>query len=142
MTGGFVRMGGVNPYIKAAEVEQPRTKYRITFLPSGKVFEVDPDCLPYGRSGLSGSILDIAYAADIPLDHACGGVCACSTCHVIIRAGLESCNEATDDELDMLEEARGLTIESRLGCQCVPNGTCDVVVEIPGWNRNLVQEGH
>ena len=36
--------------------------------------------------------------------------------------------------------SRGLTTESRLGCQCVPNGTCDVVVEIPGWNRNLVRE--
>jgi 2Fe-2S ferredoxin len=135
-------MGGINPYIEAADVELPRTKYKVTFMPSGKVFEVDPEKLPYGRSGLPGSILDIAYAADIPLDHACGGVCACSTCHVIVRQGLECCNEATDDELDMLEEARGLTIESRLGCQCVPNGTCDVVIEIPGWNRNLVQEGH
>jgi 2Fe-2S ferredoxin len=135
-------MGGINPYIEPAEVEPPKTKYKVTFLPSGKVFEVDPEKLPYGRSGLPGSILDIAYGADVPLDHACGGVCACSTCHVIVRKGLESCNEATDDELDMLEEARGLTIESRLGCQCVPNGNCEVVVEIPGWNRNLVQEGH
>src|SRR5262249_9685944 len=73
-------------------------------------------------------------------DHACGGVCACSTCHVIVREGLESCNEATDDELDMVEEARGVTTESRLGCQCVPNGTCEVIVEIPMWNRNLVSE--
>jgi 2Fe-2S ferredoxin len=135
-------MGGVNPYIEAAEVELPKHKYKVTFLPQGKEIEVDPEQLPYGRSGLPGSVLDIAYAADVPLDHACGGVCACSTCHVIVRQGLETCNEPTDDELDMLEEARGLTIESRLGCQCVPNGNRDVVVEIPGWNRNLVQEGH
>jgi 2Fe-2S ferredoxin len=134
-------MAGKNPYITPAEAEKPKTKYKITFLPSGKTFEVDPERIPYGRTGEPGSILDIAYAADVPLDHACGGVCACSTCHVIVQQGLESCNEATDDELDMLDEARGVTMQSRLGCQCVPNGTCDVVIEIPGWNRNLVQEG-
>src|SRR5205085_8692211 len=127
-------MAGKNPYIQEANAEPPKKKYKVTFLPQRMVFEVDPERVPYGRTGLPGSILDIAYAADVPLDHACGGVCACSTCHVIVREGLECCNEATDDELDMLEEARGLTIESRLGCQCVPNGNCDVVVEIPGWN--------
>jgi ferredoxin, 2Fe-2S len=133
-------MGGVNPYIKPADFELPTEKYRVTFLPSGKVFEVDPNELPYDRTGLPGSILDISSAAGVPIDHACGGVVACSTCHVIIRQGLETCNEATDDELDMLDEARGITTESRLGCQCVPNGTRDIVVEIPGWNRNLIKE--
>jgi 2Fe-2S ferredoxin len=136
-------MAGVNPYIKPADAELPKTKYKITFLPMQKTVEVDPAALPYGRTGLPGSILDIALClADVPLDHSCGGVCACSTCHVIVRQGLESCNEPTDDELDQLEEARGLTMESRLGCQCVPNGTCDLVVEVPSWQRNLVQEGH
>src|SRR5438874_509738 len=57
-------MGGVNPYITPADVEPPKKKYRITFLPSGKTFEVDPERLPYGRNGLAGSILDIAYGAD------------------------------------------------------------------------------
>jgi ferredoxin, 2Fe-2S len=136
-------MAGVNPYIEPAQVEPPKQKYKITFLPEGKTIEVDPAKIPYDRTGLPGSILDIALGlAQVPLDHSCGGVCACSTCHVIVREGLESCNEPTEDEEDQLEEARGLTTESRLGCQCVPNGTCDVVVEIPGWNRNLVQEGH
>jgi 2Fe-2S ferredoxin len=135
-------MGGVNPYIEPAHAELPKQKYRIRFQPSGKVIEVDPAQLPYGRNGLPGSILDIALGAGLPLDHACGGVCACSTCHVIVRQGLESCNEATDDELDQLDDARGLTTESRLGCQCVPNGSTEVVVEIPGWNRNLVAEDH
>src|SRR5947209_20598900 len=133
-------MGGINPYITPADAEMPRKKYRVTFLPSGKVFEVDPEQLPYGRNGLAGSILDLAHGAGVPLDHSCGGVCACSTCHVIVKKGLETCNEATDDELDQLEEARGLTTESRLGCQCVPNGTCNVVIEVPGWNRNLISE--
>jgi 2Fe-2S ferredoxin len=136
-------MGGVNPYIEPAKVELPTKKYRITFVLHGHddlIVEVDPAKLPYGRTGLAGSILDVALSAGLHLDHACGGVCACSTCHVIVREGLESCNEATDDELDMVEEARGVTTESRLGCQCVPNGTCDVIVEIPMWNRNLVSE--
>jgi 2Fe-2S ferredoxin len=133
-------MAGKNPYIEQAHAELPKTKYKITFLPEGKVVEVDPEKLPYGRTGEPGSILDIALAHGIDIDHSCGGVCACSTCHVIVRQGLESCNEPTDDEMDMIEEARGVTLESRLGCQCVPNGTCDVVVEVPGWNRNLVKE--
>ena len=47
-------MGGVNPYIAPANAELPKKKYRITFLPSGKVFEVDPEKLPYGRHGLPG----------------------------------------------------------------------------------------
>jgi len=135
-------MGGVNPYIEAVAVEPPKKKYQLTILPVGKVIEVDPELVPYGRHGQPGSILDIALAHGVKLDHSCGGVCACSTCHVIVRKGLESCNEATDDEMDQLDEARGVEMESRLGCQCVPNGSCDVVVEIPGWNRNLVSEDH
>lgn len=135
-------MAGKNPYIEEAEIPLPTQKYRVTFLPEGRVIEVDPAQIPYGRTGQPGSILDIALSHDIELDHACGGVCACSTCHVIVREGLTSCNEATDDELDELEEARGLTTESRLGCQCVPNGSQDIVVEIPGWNRNIVKEAH
>jgi 2Fe-2S ferredoxin len=135
-------MAGKNPYITESEVRLPTKRYQLTFLPEGKVVEVDPAQLPYGRHGQAGSILDVALAHGIHLDHACGGVCACSTCHVIVRQGLESCNAPTDEELDELEEARGLTTESRLGCQCVPDGSCDVVVEIPGWNRNLVSEEH
>jgi 2Fe-2S ferredoxin len=53
---------------------------------------------------------------------------------------LESCNEASEDEEDQIEDARGVTIQSRLGCQCVPDGTRDVVVEVPSWNRNLIKE--
>lgn len=135
-------MAGVNPYIEQAKFEKPRKKFKITFLPDNKTFEVDPAKIPYNRTGLPGSILDIAYAAGVEIDHACGGVCACSTCHVIVKEGLKSCNESTDDEQDMLDEARGLTTESRLGCQCVPNGTLDLVVEIPAWSRNMVKEGH
>ena len=61
--------------------------------------EVDPAEIPYDHNGLPGSILDIASGFQQGLDHACGGVCACSTCHVIVHEGLESCNEATYVEL-------------------------------------------
>jgi 2Fe-2S ferredoxin len=135
-------MGGNNPYISSAPPPLPTKAYRITFLPMNEVVEVKPDELPYERDGQIGSILEIALGHDIAIDHACGGVCACSTCHVILREGSQSCNEPTDDELDMLDQAPGLEPESRLGCQAVPDGSCDVVVEIPDWNRNLVKEDH
>lgn len=61
---------------------------------------------------------------------------------MIVHKGLESCSKATDDEQDMLDEARGVTMESRLACQCVPDGSVDLVVEIPAWSRNLVREAH
>jgi 2Fe-2S ferredoxin len=109
-------------------------------LPSGKTIEVDPEKIPYGHNGLPGSILDISEGFKMGLDHACGGVCACSTCHVIVQQGLESCNEATDAELDELDEAPGITPKSRLGCQTVPDGTTDIIVEIPDWNKNYAKE--
>src|SRR3979411_2044391 len=71
---------------------------------------------------------------------AAGGVGASPTCHVIWHEGLESCSEPTDAELDQLDEAPGLTAKSRLGCQCVPDGTRDLVVEIPEWNKNFAKE--
>ncbi len=135
-------MGGTNPFIEPAAVERPAKQYTLTFLPDQEKVEVDPAELPYGRDGLPGSILDVALGHDIAIDHACGGVAACSTCHVIVREGLETCNPPTDDELDQLEKAPGLEENSRLSCQCVPNGTKDVVVEVPAWNRNLVSESH
>ena len=124
-------MGGINPYNEALETELPKQKYTITFQPMNRTIEVDPAELPYERDGHVGSILEIALGHDIEIDHACGGVCACSTCHVIVREGFESCSEASDDEEDMLDTAPGLTLQSRLACQAVPNGSCNVVVEIP-----------
>lgn len=134
-------MGGQNPYIADSDIRLPTRKYKITFLPANRTVEVDPGDLPYGDHGQPGSILDIAIHHGIELDHACGGVCACSTCHVLIREGQKACNESSDDEEDQLEEAAGLRSNSRLGCQCVPDGTADIVVEIPEWNRNLSREG-
>ncbi len=135
-------MGGKNPYIEEAKFTPATKKYKLTFIRDGKPteIEVDPAKVPYGHDGLPGSILDIAMGCHMGLDHACGGVCACSTCHVIVHEGSESCNEATDVEFDQLDESAGFTAKSRLGCQCVPDGTKDVVVEIPDWNRNFAKE--
>lgn len=138
-------MGGINPYIEKADVELPIKPYTVTFVKPDKtqqVVQVNPDNIPYGPTGLPASILDIAMGAGIDLEHVCGGVCACSTCHVVVKQGLETCNEGTDDEFDQLEEAPALTLQSRLGCQCVPNGTKDIVIEIPAVNKNLAKEGH
>jgi ferredoxin, 2Fe-2S len=138
-------MGGTNPYIEKTEVELPTKPYTVTFVHPDKtrqVIQVNPDKVPYGPTGLPASILDIAMGAGIDLEHVCGGVCACSTCHVVVKQGLETCSEGTDDEFDQLEEAPALTLQSRLGCQCVPNGTKDVVIEIPAINKNLAKEGH
>ncbi|HEX9741834.1 MAG TPA: 2Fe-2S iron-sulfur cluster-binding protein [Nitrospiraceae bacterium] len=138
-------MGGTNPYIEKADIERPTKPYTVTIIMPDKTehkVQVEPDKIPYGETGQPGSILDIAMGSGIELEHVCGGVCACSTCHVIVKQGLETCNEGTDDEFDQLEQAPATTLQSRLGCQCVPNGTKDIVVEIPAVSINLVKEGH
>ena len=135
-------MSGTNPYIEKQEFELPKANYRITFLPMGKNVEVFSAEISSEGDGLPGSILNTALSAGIEMDHSCGGVCACSTCHVIVRQGLDSCNEATDDEEDMVDLAPGLEPQSRLACQCVPDGSQDIIVEIPEWNRNRVSETH
>jgi 2Fe-2S ferredoxin len=133
-------MGGTNPYIKAPEAPRAKKKFKITFTNLNKTVEVDPDKPPYG-TGLPGSVLDIALGEGVDIDHACGGVLACSTCHIHVKQGLKTCSEVTDNENDMLDLAPDLKPNSRLACQCVPNGDEDLVVEIPSWNRNLVREG-
>ncbi len=135
-------MGGINPYQEQVETPLPDASYSVTFMPMGKKVSVDPAALPLSREGRPGSILDIADGHGIEIDHACGGVCACSTCHVIVREGFESIPEASESEEDMLDEAPGVELTSRLACQAVPSGAADVVVEIPGWNRNHAREIH
>lgn len=95
--------------------------------------------MPYSEHGKQGSLLDIALNAGIPLEHACGGSCACTTCHVIVKSGDKNLSEMDDDEQDRVDTAAGVTLRSRLGCQAVVSG--DVTVEIPSWNRNYVSEG-
>lgn len=105
----------------------------------GETVEFESGKLPYKHHGLPESILDVCLNFGMHLEHACGGNCACTTCHVIVTGGDENLSEATDDELDRLDTAPGLTPHSRLGCQCIVKG--DVAVTIPSWNRNYVSEG-
>ncbi|MFW6153948.1 MAG: 2Fe-2S iron-sulfur cluster-binding protein [Planctomycetota bacterium] len=112
--------------------------YKVTFEPAGVTVDADPADYPYGHHGLPGSLLDIALAHGVAIEHACGGVGACSTCHVIVEAGEENLSEAGDAELDRVEQAPGNTVRSRLACQAVVHG--DVTVRVPGWNRNVAKE--
>ena len=88
------------------------------------------------------NILDVAMANGIDLQHNCGGVCACSTCHVIVKQGLNSLTEMQDDEADQLDEAEGLTLDSRLGCQARITSEIDLIVEIPQLNPQIAHLFH
>lgn len=85
-------------------------------------------------------LLEIALEHGINIEHACGGVCACSTCHVYIEQGMKDLAEATEAEDDRVEEAPGLQRNSRLACQCEIHGKGPIVVRVPAWNRNAVKE--
>ncbi len=104
--------------------------FKVTFLPKGVTVEAKP----------GHSVLDTALLHGVELDHACGGVCGCSTCHVIVKEGFGDLPEASDREEDMLDNAPFLTRTSRLACQV--EVTRDLTVEIPPMNRNLISEGH
>ena len=112
---------------------------KVTFLPAGVTVEFDPATMPYCEHGKKASFLDVAMNNGVNLEHACGGNCACTTCHVIVKSGESNLSEMEDDEADRLDMAPGLTIHSRLGCMATIKG--DVTVEIPGWNINYVSEG-
>jgi 2Fe-2S ferredoxin len=114
---------------------------RVTFLIDGEptIVEIEAGSLPYSHHGKPGSFLDIAKHFGIALEHACGGSCACTTCHVVVREGASNLTQMQDDEADRLDTAWDLTPRSRLGCQAVVLG--DVVCELPMYTRNYVQEG-
>jgi 2Fe-2S ferredoxin len=114
---------------------------RVTFLPEGRTVEFEFGSMPYDHHGKPMSFLDVAENYGIFLDHACGGVCACTTCHLLVRSGANGISEAEDEELDRMEKAPGLELSSRLGCQAVITKPGAYVVEIPKWNINYVSEG-
>ncbi len=118
------------------------SRIEVTFLPEGRTVEVDTERPIERHDGKPGSILQIALEHGVDIDHACGGVCACSTCHVVVREGFEDLSEPCEDEEDLIDSAPGHTLTSRLACQAVPQGHRDVVVEVPNWNRNFVKESH
>ncbi|MEN9786350.1 MAG: 2Fe-2S ferredoxin [Pseudomonadota bacterium] len=135
-------MAGRNPYLTAPDAPVATRPFSIVVVgDDGELrVDVDPSTLPNDEPGLPGSVLSILLAAGLDVEHACGGVCACSTCHVYVEAGGARCNEANDDEADMLDTAPALRATSRLACQCVPDGGADLRVRIPRWNRNAVRE--
>ena len=104
-----------------------------------KTVEFEQGKLPYHEHGLPESFLDVAMNFDIPLEHACGGSCACTTCHLVIKQGMPNLSDMEDNEADRLDTAWDLTTSSRLGCQAVIKG--DVVAQFPMYTRNYVQEG-
>ncbi|WP_159913531.1 ISC system 2Fe-2S type ferredoxin [Pantoea sp. 18069] len=87
------------------------------------------------------SICEALLDNNIKIEHACDMVCACTTCHVIVRAGFNSLNEAEEEEEDLLDRAWGLEPLSRLSCQAILAQE-DVTVEIPKYSINHAKENH
>lgn len=128
---------------KSVDLSKPAAEgmVRVTFLPEGRTVEFEFGTMPYDHHGKPMSFLDVAENYGIFLDHACGGSCACTTCHLWIKEGANGLNDADDDELDRMETAADIQLNSRLGCQAVITKPGTYVVEIPKWNRNYVSEG-
>ncbi|WIO75244.1 ISC system 2Fe-2S type ferredoxin [Porticoccaceae bacterium LTM1] len=102
-----------------------------TICPEGKVIEVE--------SGVS--VCDAALQNGIHIEHACEKSCACTTCHVWVREGFESLEEADELEEDYLDKAWGVDPDSRLSCQALVADE-DLVIEIPKYTINMVSENH
>jgi ferredoxin, 2Fe-2S len=77
----------------------------------------------------------------IGIEHACDMSCACTTCHVVVRKGIESLNEADESEEDLLDRAWGLEPQSRLSCQAIL-AQQDLTIEIPRYTINHAKENH
>ena len=86
------------------------------------------------------SVCDVLLENDIPIEHACDQVCACTTCHVIVREGFNNLEPSDENEDDMLDKAWGLTPKSRLSCQTIID-EADLTIEIPKYTINLAKEG-
>src|SRR3954470_3418490 len=97
---------------------------KVTFLPMNTICDA--------KKGES--ILDVAINYDVPVQHACGGFCACTTCHILVKSGEKNLSEMEDEELDRLERVAGMHPGSRLGCQARVQG--DVVVEVVNIDDN------
>lgn len=84
------------------------------------------------------SILEVALLNDIELHHNCGGVCACSTCHLYVEKGENFIEELSDKEEDFIDRAVNPRLNSRLGCQCLLlNGSGEIIVTLPDQTQFL-----
>ena len=99
------------------------------YCPAGTTFDAAPSI----------SLCDAMQEHGVEIDHACGKVGACTTCHVLVTQGLASLNEVEDQEEDMLDRAWGLQANSRLSCQA-RLGDTDVTIDIPRYSVNLAKE--
>ncbi|MGB3084317.1 MAG: 2Fe-2S iron-sulfur cluster-binding protein [Saprospiraceae bacterium] len=87
------------------------------------------------------SILEIAEALDVHLNHNCGGVCACSTCHIYIDAGDSFLEPLSDKEEDFIDRAINPRLESRLACQCIIlDESAEITFEVPDQKRIIGHE--
>jgi 2Fe-2S ferredoxin len=98
--------------------------------PQGTQFECRPGV----------SICDSLLQNGVDIEHACEKQAACTTCHVIVRQGFDSLDEASEKEEDMLDKAWGLEASSRLSCQAKVADE-DLVIEIPKYTINYEREG-
>ncbi|KWR90324.1 ISC system 2Fe-2S type ferredoxin [Cupriavidus sp. IDO] len=103
----------------------------VEYCPEGTVIEA--------KKGVS--VCDTLLANGIDIEHACEKSCACTTCHVIVREGFDSLNEAEEKEEDLLDKAWGLEPNSRLSCQAIVADE-DLTIEIPKYTINHAKEGH
>ena len=103
--------------------------------------QFNPADAPFQHDGQPGSILDILLGHHIHLEHACGGNCACTTCHVIVKSGFNKLSESSEQEEDLLDKAPGLTPTSRLACQAViEDPDAEIVVVVPRYTINQIGE--
>ncbi|WP_354686066.1 ISC system 2Fe-2S type ferredoxin [Cupriavidus necator] len=103
----------------------------VEYCPEGTVIEAE--------AGVS--VCDALLTHGIAIEHACEKSCACTTCHVIVREGFDSLNEAEEKEEDLLDKAWGLEPNSRLSCQAIVDQE-DLTIEIPKYTINHAKEGH
>ena len=101
--------------------------------------EIAPKTVENVESGYS--ILEVTEDNDIHLNHNCGEVCACSTCHIYVNSGDEYLQEISDKEEDFIDRAINPRIESRLGCQSIIlNDNAIIEVEIPDQKKIIGHE--
>jgi 2Fe-2S ferredoxin len=91
-------------------------------------FEEDPYKEVVVEVGEGDTILDAALDNDLHLNHNCGAVCACSTCHVYIDKGMNDLPEISDKEEDFIDRAENPKINSRLACQCIVSSNIEVTI--------------
>ena len=103
--------------------------YNVTFLPAGVTVQVDPSLYPYGKHGRPGSVLEIALTHGVHLEHACGGIGACGTCHVTVEEGMGNLGPVDDEELDVIDRTPDNTLNTRLACLAIVKG--DVTIRVP-----------